>query len=162
VVLTRRDADPRAEPFSPAAGLWLAVPALIRLGWREWLLARPELIGTDPGRTLVAMLAAHHRVAWEDPTLAPLAFAEPPPAPAWADAWRRALARHLRREARLGLQALVWRPGRIVWHEERLVVRFPPAAADLRLRRRALDADPGWVDWLGLSVRFLFSDEPSR
>ncbi|MBV9931286.1 MAG: hypothetical protein JO013_10115 [Alphaproteobacteria bacterium] len=153
---------PCASAFSAAAGLWLVLPALIRLGWRDWLLARPALIGTDPGRTLLAAIAAHHRVAWSDPALAPLGFDNPPPMPAWAEAWRRALSRHLRRTSRLSLHALVWRSGRIACDEERLVVGFPITAIDLRLRRRALDADPGWVDWLGLSVRYRFGGESDR
>lgn len=150
------------ERFSAAAGLWLVLPSLIRLGWREWLLGRPELIGTDPGRTLIAALAAHHRVAPDDPALDPLSIETPPPPPDWAGAWRRALRHALRRNARLRLSRLIWKPGRIAWADDRLFVRFPPAAADLRLRRRALDVDPGWVDWLGFSVRYLYSDEPVR
>jgi len=137
------------------------VPALIRLGWREWLLARAELIGTDPVRTLIGAIARHHRVPLDDPALAPLALDECEP-PLWAEAWRRALRRMLRRQARLPLARLVWKPGHLAWTDERLVVRFPLAAIDLRLRRRALDVDPGWVDWLGLSVRYLFSDEAAR
>jgi len=35
---------------------------------------------------------------------------------------------------------------------------FPPAAADIRLRRHALDVDPGWTDWLGLAVRYLYAE----
>ncbi|HEY1606389.1 MAG TPA: hypothetical protein VGF77_12420 [Allosphingosinicella sp.] len=154
----QRDA-PIEALFSANAGLWLVLPALIRLGWREWLLDRPDLIGTDPGRTLISALAAHHRVAFDDPALAPLALAEPPPAPVWAEAWRRALGRAFRRSGRINLARLIAKPGRISWAEERLVVRFPLAAIDLRLRRRALDVDPGWVDWLGFSIRYLYSDE---
>ncbi|HEX5182275.1 MAG TPA: hypothetical protein VFW19_03880 [Allosphingosinicella sp.] len=155
--------DPREFPaegmLSAYAGLWLVVPALIRLGWREWLLDRPGLIGTDPGRTLIAGLAAHHRVAFDDPALAPLEFAEPPPVPDWAEAWRRALARAFRRSGRINLACLIRKPGRLSWAEERLIVRFPMTAIDLRLRRRALDVDPGWVDWLGFSVRYVYSAE---
>ncbi len=173
-------AAPLAELASPAAGLWLVIPSLIRLGWREWLADRPELLATDPGRLLLRTIAAHHRVPPDDPALAPLASAEAeagcidirPPTPlfppgragfeppAWALLWRTGLDRWLRRRARVGLAHLVWRRGWLRCADDRLVVRFPAAAADIRLRRHALDVDPGWTDWLGLSVRYVFAERP--
>ena len=38
----------------------------------------------------------------------------------------------------------------------KLVVHYPAADADIALRRRALDRDPGWTDWIGLSIRYNF------
>jgi hypothetical protein len=38
-------------------------------------------------------------------------------------------------------------------------VRFRLDQADIALRRRALDVDPGWVDWLGLEVTYAYRDE---
>lgn len=147
------------ERRSAAAGLWLAVPALIHLGFRSWLSARPDLLDGDPGRTLIRTIATHHRVAPGDPALAPLALSdgdfEPP---AWALLWRTGLDRWLRRRARFTLDRLVWRPGWLRLAEDRLTIRFPPSAADIRLRRHALDVDPGWTDWLGLSVRYLYAE----
>ena len=72
--------------------------------------------------------------------------------------WRIGLDRWLERRARIKLARLVWRPGWLRVTDERLIVRFPPAAADIRLRRRALDVDPGWTDWLGLAVRYLYAE----
>lgn len=150
-----------AEIASPAAGLWLVIPSLIRLGWREWLADRPDLLATDPGRLLLRTIAAHHRVPPDDPALAPLAFDQAGFAPpGWARLWRTALDRWLRRRAGVGLSHLVWRPGWLRFADDRLTVRFPLAAADIRLRRRALDVDPGWTDWLGLSVRYAFAERP--
>jgi hypothetical protein len=147
------------EQSSAAAGLWLAIPSLIRLGLREWLEERPSLLAADPGRILVRTIAARHRLAPNDPAMAPLALPadafEPPP---WALHWCAGLDRWLRRRARLPLDRLVWRAGWLRQTGDRLIIRFPPHAADIRLRRHALDIDPGWTDWLGLSVRYLYAD----
>lgn len=151
--------DANEERRSAAAGLWLAIPSLIHMGFREWLEERPTLLCGDPGRTLIRTIAARHRVLPDDPALAPLALSdegfEPP---AWALLWRAGLDRWLRRRARVPLDRLVWRSGWLRWADDRLVVRFPPQAADIRLRRHALDVDPGWTAWLGLSVRYLYSE----
>ncbi len=38
-------------------------------------------------------------------------------------------------------------------------VMFDINRTDLRLRRVALDSDPGWVPWLGRVVRFHYDSE---
>jgi hypothetical protein len=132
------------------------------MGLREWLADRPELLAGDPGRNLLRAIAAHHRVAPDDPALGPLEPGEPwADPPEWARHWRTGLDRWLRRRARISLAGLVWKPGWLRTIDDRLVVRFPLSAIDLRLRRRALDVDPGWTDWIGLSVRYAFADRPS-
>jgi hypothetical protein len=157
-------AEPPASPVlaeeaeSGAAGLWLVIPSLIRMGFREWLAERPDLLCDDPGRTLLRLIARHHRVSADDPAFLPLAVEEKKEPPEWALLWRLGLDRWLRRNARLPLHALVWRRGWLRFDGDKLSVRFPPAAADLRLRRRALDVDPGWTDWLGLVVRYAFAE----
>jgi hypothetical protein len=62
----------------------------------------------------------------------------------------------LRQTVRRRVHDLVNRPGELGWDEFRIDIRFPVADADLALRRRALDRDPGWTDWLGLSIRYHF------
>ena len=162
-VASHEASEPIAEVASQAAGLWLVIPPLIRLGLREWLADRPALLAADPGRALLRTIANHHRVGPDDPALAPLAAGEDGfEAPDWARLWRAGLDRWLRRRARVKLARLVWRAGWIRCAEDRLVVRFPLAAADIRLRRQALDVDPGWTDWLGLSVRYAYSERPER
>lgn len=142
---------------SDAAGLWLAIPTLIRLGFREWLCKEPLLLRGDAGRVLVRTLARHHRVPEGDPALAAFeglgAIGE---TPEWARRWRSGLGGWLRRRARIPLHRLIWKRGEVMFAEDALTVRFPIEAADIRLRRRALDVDPGWVDWLGLSVRYRY------
>lgn len=160
-------AEPRipaeSPPISPgglksdAAGLWLVVPSLIRLGFREWLCGQPDLLAQDAGRTLLRALARHYRVPANDPAL--VAFeplGEIGDTPDWARCWWRGLDGWLRRKARIPLHRLVWKRGEVRLAEEALTVRFPLEAADIRLRRRALDVDPGWVDWLGLSIRYRY------
>ena len=148
----------KAQATSWWHALWLVIPSLIRMGFREWLAERPDLLCDDPGRTLLRLIARHHRVGADDPAFLPLAAEEEKEPPEWALLWRFGLDRWLRRNARVPLHGLVWRRGWLRLDEDRLSVRFPPAEADLRLRRRALDVDPGWTDWLGLVVRYAFAE----
>ena len=60
----------------------------------------------------------------------------------------------LRRYCRLSLRALIHRPGRVVLTATHWDVIFDLNQIDLRLRRVALDTDPGWVGWLGRVVQF--------
>jgi hypothetical protein len=154
-------ASPSIVPLrSEHAGLWLVVPSLCEMGLREWLAARPTLLADHPGRQLMLAIARHYRIAAHDPALAVLGEVDPStPLPEWTMLWRHGLDGWLRRTARRRLHDLIRRPGRLDWDEQRLSVTFPPGAADIRLRRRALDRDPGWTDWLGLSIRFHFRDE---
>lgn len=152
---------PTFELATRHAGLFLAIPTLVRLGWREWLLQRPELLPLQPGSALLHHIARRHRVPPGDPLWQLLgeveaenqALLEP-----LLGLWRRGLDGGLRRYAKLRLHDLVMRPGWVSQTPERLVVRFRLEAIDLALRRRALDSDPGWVDWLGLSLRYEFRD----
>ena len=42
--------------------------------------------------------------------------------------------------------------------DDAITVRFHVEATELRLRRLALDVDPGWVPFLGLAVRYHYRD----
>ena len=50
-------------------------------------------------------------------------------------------------------------PGRVVLEPAAMTVVLPMAATDLAVRRAALDRDPGWVAWLGQTVRIEFAPE---
>ena len=139
------------------AGLWLVVPSLVELGFREWLVERPALLGENPGGRLLQAIARHHRVPADDHAL--LALGDPPEPdafPLWTVLWRHGLDRWLRRTVRRRLHDLVNRPGELACGDLKLDVHYPAADADLALRRCALDRDPGWTDWLGLSIRYHF------
>lgn len=152
-------AAPHAFQSSRHAGLWLVIPSLARLGFREWLAARPALLAQDPGAQLLHAIARHYRVAPDDPALLALAPAPAPDIeqlPEWLGWWRHGLDRWLRRTVRRRLHDLVHRPGALSWDEWRVEIRYPGGAADVALRRHALDRDPGWTDWLGRSVCYRF------
>ena len=153
------------ELRSCAAGLFLAIVPLVRLGWREWLVERPQLLPHQPGQRLLRRIATHHRVPASDPLwshLPPVDFAHDPPAEVEEALrlWRAGLDGWLRRKARLRLSDLVLRQGWLMPGVETMIVRFPLEAIEIRLRRLALDADPGWIDWLGHSYRLVYRDRP--
>ena len=62
----------------------------------------------------------------------------------------------LRRHCAISLRTLVKRPGRVVMTPTHWDVIFDLNQTDLRLRRSALDINPGWVPWLGRVVQFHF------
>ena len=96
----------------------------------------------------------------DDPLFALLTAPDPPPHDDALAAWRVGLDRWLRRRVRLRLSDLARRGGWLHLTDTTLLVRFPLDAANLRLRRLALDSDPGWVPWLGLVVRYQYRDAP--
>jgi hypothetical protein len=154
------------ECGSQVAGLFLVVGALSRLGLPGWLDRHLELACDGFARRLLATIAARMGAGPRDPVLralrpggtagAEIATHDAPE----LDAWRVGLDRWLRRTARIGLAETVRRRGWIIADAERISVRFRLHDADIRLRRRALDIDPGWVRWLGLTVHYVYSDEP--
>ncbi len=68
-------------------------------------------------------------------------------------------ALYLRRYAGLSLRVLVCRRGRVALTRSHWDTLFPLHGIDLRLRRIALDSDPGWVPWLGRVMQFHYRDE---
>lgn len=64
-----------------------------------------------------------------------------------------------RRMTGLGLKTLVRRPARVLVTDTHIDVFFRPTEADARIRRAALDVDPGWVPWLGRTVSFYYTRE---
>jgi hypothetical protein len=62
-----------------------------------------------------------------------------------------------RKLTRLGLRALVRRPGRLSMTRTHVDVFLRLADVDPRIRRAALDADPGWVPWLGRAIAFHYT-----
>jgi hypothetical protein len=64
---------------------------------------------------------------------------------------------YLRRACGMSLRTLLTRPGRVVLTPTHWDVIFDLNQTDLRLRRVALDSDPGWVVWLGKVVQFHYN-----
>lgn len=151
------------EMATGAAGLYLTLLPLWHLDWPGFLARNRQWIEHKPTAQLIAFIAQHHRLGndalgqyWSEQS-ATQTVAIPPETLAL---WRIALDRWLRRRARLNLASLVKRRGGVDIHHETVRVRFPSDSADIRLRRLALDRDPGWLDWLGQSVRYIYSDQP--
>jgi hypothetical protein len=151
--------DASVEWRSRAAGVLLLVRPLARMGLPAWLDRHPELAATGFARALLCHVAQRQRFEAEDALFLALGETAPQP-PAALDAWRIGLDRWLRRRTRRRLADIVPRDGWLRLTEDSLVARFRADAADLHLRRLALDVDPGWVPWLGLAIRYHFRDAP--
>jgi hypothetical protein len=147
------------EVFTRAGGLLLLVRPLARMGLPAWLDRHPDLAAGGFARALLHHIALRQRMAPGDPLVALLSETglEHPA----LDTWRIGLDRWLRRRVRRRLAQVARRSGWLTITEDRLALRFPADAADLHLRRLALDADPGWVPWLGLAIRYEFRDYPA-
>jgi hypothetical protein len=65
---------------------------------------------------------------------------------------------YLRRHCGLSFRTLLGRPGKVMLSATHWDVIFDLNQTDLRLRRVALDSDPGWVAWLGKVVRFHYQE----
>lgn len=148
---------PGAEFVSANAGLWLLVPALYKMGLADWLNNRNSPEFSSFGHALLAHIAQRQGVKLEDPALSPI----------WLDselsderltAWRVGLDRWLRRHAQIRLCDIVKKRGWLRQVDASVTIRFLPEDADIRLRRKALDLDPGWVSWLGLAVAYEYRE----
>lgn len=163
-------ATPSADPDMigatfPGAGLLLTIPSLIRLGFPEWLAEHPDLLQRNVARGLLLALFARYaprglRSAAMVLTGTPrLPIGPPSPEEHHAiELWRHSLDGWLRRLADCRLHDLAKHDGH--WHEEteRHFIAYPLSAIHMGLRRRALDVDPGWTAWLGISLRYVFSE----
>ena len=144
---------------SAHAGLVLLVPLLTRLGLASRLRAAPRQIELDLPRSLLGHLADRLRVPLDDPVRAALALSHdattvPSELAGAVVAWTAGARGWARRRLGLPLAALACRNGRLSATRVHLDVTFDLRTADVRIRRAALDVDPGWVDWLGRVVQF--------
>ena len=121
-------------------------------GWREWVrLVRA--LGADPDDAWWAFAAQRCQLEGDGagPASAVRRLHWPP---AVADALMAAAAPRFGDAAlRATLGA---RPARVVADEARVDVHFRLADADIDVRRRGLDVDPGWLPWLGCVLRWHF------
>lgn len=126
------------------------------MGLAEWLTRHPHQAADGFAWALLRAIAVRMRIAQADPLWSVL----PAEAPAdkWIGAWRVGLDRWLRRRTAARLCDIVQRAGWLSLADGSIVARFRLCDADIRLRRHALDVDPGWVPSLGQTVRYAYSD----
>ena len=77
-------------------------------------------------------------------------------------AWLTAVRRWSRRHARMGLTTLIRRPGHLHMSRTHVGAGFVLSQIDVRVRRLALDVDPGWVPWMGRVVQFSYGEHHDR
>jgi hypothetical protein len=166
-----------------AAGLLLIVPILDRLGFGAFVAANPHWLDVDfPARLLLA-IGRRAGMSADDPLALTFARAEEEPVPvldvdampaaarhelatpplrgashSGVETWIAAVRRWSRRHARQGLISIVRRAARVSISETHIDAVFATSQADIRLRRIALDVDPGWVPWLGRVIQFHYRD----
>jgi hypothetical protein len=73
--------------------------------------------------------------------------------------WLTACRRWLRRQARIGIASLVCRPAALELNATHAEVYFQLSQTDMRVRRAALDLDPGWVGWYRRVVNFHYTEQ---
>jgi len=180
----------RAGVFTFFAGLCFVVPMLERLDFAAFLAAHPAFLdeafparllrhigrraglpSTDPLAIALDALVGdrsdaivEHFRDWRLPDRCREMLATPrPPMPIESPftAWTAAVRRWCRRHARMGLATLVGRPGLVRLSRTHLDASFALSQLDVRVRRVALDVDPGWVPWLGRVVHFTYEDHGS-
>jgi hypothetical protein len=156
-----RNAQPAAWPDHPLptalGGLLFLLPVLSRIGIAERLDRTPELHDLALAARFLVHVGERLGEAPDDPMLTALRPAGDLGGDDLGPVLHELLVsarRWCRRRARLGLRTLVCRPGHVVATATHVDVIFDLAGADIRVRRAALDVDPGWVPWLGRVVSF--------
>ncbi len=153
----------------PGAGLLLVVPSLVELGLPGWLARRPAWHLARFGQRLLLAIALHYRPGSTQDVVRILGLEGGlplgPDTRAWVESerhWRVGLDRWLRRTCRVRLHDLARIDAPIVLQDEVWRCRFRLSQINLGLRRHALDRDPGWTPWLGLSLRYDYLASPSE
>lgn len=144
-------------------GLLMLLNALPVLRFDEWLQREARLVRRSFGRALLAAVADRLCMPPDDPQRALLeldgdesaALSDPACAHALRE-WLRRLRRAMRLQAKIGIASTVLRRAGVSATPTHVDIVMPLEAADLRLRRAGLDADPGWVPWFGRIVTFHF------
>ena len=159
-----RDAQPRwtlLERPQPThyGGLYFVLRPLARLGFDAFLAEHPELDELDLGVRLLAHIADAQGIAADDPIrialdLPPLDAPGLDPLHDAIEVWCAAVAAWLDRHAELDLTTVVRRDAAVLCSRTHLDVIFDMESSDVRIRKVALDIDPGWVPWLGRVVQF--------
>jgi hypothetical protein len=180
--LMRSEVVDEAGEWSEFGGLFFLVPVMERLGIREFLEINPQLAQTAFPKRFLLYIGQRISLASPDP-LIPVLMNEPAEikkdpdfqlTPKLADflsrtgklslyntpqhIWLKAVRRWCRLEARMGLINLIRRKSLVLASQTHIDICFGLDQADIRLRRQALDVNPGWVPWLGYIIRFHYGE----
>jgi hypothetical protein len=155
-------------PFHPGStsfgGLLFLISVLQRLGFAAFLAEHPSLLESAFPARLLSAIGQRVGMSPSDPLALALRVEAEDDAEISASiaAWRVAVRRWCRRNARIGLATLIRRRGTVHVSRTHIDAHFPLSQLDVRVRRWALDVDPGWVPWLGRVVTFTYGDEDDR
>jgi hypothetical protein len=152
---------PSPDGDTTVGGLLFLLRPLAHLDLPGWIDRHAWAASTSFGARLLAGIALDHGATPDDPLVVALTADLAPfldDRPLVRAAWTRRLARFLRAHTDLTIADIVGRPARLAATRTHLDLLFHLRDADIRVRLAALDADPGWVPWLGRVVRFHYVD----
>lgn len=141
--------------YTTAGGLLFIVPLLLRARFPAYLATlSPEARAVVPWQFFKLALQ-HSRTPDSDPLFA--ALRDLPLPKVRLGRWLLATHHASLHMTGLTLRELVTRPGLVALSTTHLDVFFRIKDADLRIRRAALDLDPGWIPWLSRAIAFHFN-----
>lgn len=144
-----------------AGGLLFLWPVLDRLGFAAWDAAHPDawLVPRVLRLALQRLRVPHDDPAWALLASLPGIQMSARASEDMAAQCLKACRHHARRVLRIGLASLVLRPAGLQWSATHIDVHFRLRDADIRVRRAALDIDPGWVGGLQRVLGFHYDRE---
>lgn len=139
-------------------GLYFLLRPLARLKLEAFVAAHPELEAVDFGIRLLDRIADALGIPPDDPIRVALDLPKLESPPEQFDelieAWHAAVSAWVEHHAKLDLATVVGRDAAVLCSRTHLDVIFDMQATDVRIRKAALDIDPGFVRWLGRVVQF--------
>jgi hypothetical protein len=145
-----------AHNISYRAGLFFLLPVMERTGLPIWLEENPETHGPSLAAWILHHFAQRLKTPSSDAVWLALEEIENPVPDKLIQFWVSRVRSYCRRAARIGLQSLTCRTGRLSVTPTHIDVQFPASEADIRIRRIGLDIDPGWLPWFGRVVHFQY------
>jgi len=143
-----------AHEVTCRAGLFFLLPVMERTGLPKWLEENRETHGPSFAMQILRHFVRRLKTPASDPVWDLLEEIKECAPADLIQLWVSRLRSYCRRLARIGLQTVICRAGRISVTPTHLDVQFPASDADIRIRRTGLDIDPGWLPWFGRVVHF--------
>ena len=143
--------------FTRAGGLFFLVPLLVHANFPAFLETLPDENREPVPWALLKLALQHARIARADPLC--VALEASPPCRLPLGRWLMAANRLSRQLCGLNLRQTISRPALVTLAPTHVDLFFRASEADVRIRRAALDLDPGWVPWLGRAISYHFNRE---